>query len=258
MNRIVIGSNYKMEGEHKSLSIEDGILKLIIQGYDELHLDYNGIDTFEKMDITVLENSHLYLLDTKYQANDKVYEYNIILKENSTFELDKYNDTDELIENWNIFLEGRNSRIEVHNSTISNNNQKYVQNIYHKNQDTNSYVVNRGISGKGNVNFHVNTYVESGSKESTVNQNSKIIMLENNESSIQPNLYIDENDVIANHGASIGKFRDQEIFYLQSRGLNKKESMQLLIQAFLLDGMKANAKKELENIINKEGGWKHE
>ena len=67
---------------------------------------------------------------------------------------------------------------------------------------------------------------------------------------IKPNLFIDENDVVANHSALIGTFKDDEIFYLMSRGLDKKDAENLLTKGFLLKGV-TYYKEVLENIINK-------
>ena len=46
---------------------------------------------------------------------------------------------------------------------------------------------------------------------------------------IKPNLFIDEEDVVANHSALIGTFSSDEIFYLMSRGISKEESFNLLL-----------------------------
>ena len=67
---------------------------------------------------------------------------------------------------------------------------------------------------------------------------------------IKPNLFIDENDVVANHSALIGTFLPDEIFYLMSRGISRKESENLLTKGFLLRGI-TYYKETLEEMINK-------
>ena len=56
------------------------------------------------------------------------------------------------------------------------------------------------------------------------NQNNRIINLSDNKCEINPNLLIEENDVEANHSAHIGRFSNDEMFYLQSRGFPKSSS----------------------------------
>jgi len=49
----------------------------------------------------------------------------------------------------------------------------------------------------------------------------------------RPYLYIDEYDVIAGHGASIGSVREDDLFYLMSRGLKREEAEKMIIGGFI-------------------------
>ena len=44
---------------------------------------------------------------------------------------------------------------------------------------------------------------------------------------------IDEEDATANHEATIGKIGEDELFYLQSRGIPENEALNLLVMGFL-------------------------
>ena len=74
---------------------------------------------------------------------------------------------------------------------------------------------------------------------------------------IKPNLFIDENDVIASHSALIGTFSKDEIFYLMSRGIDKKEAQKLLARGLLLKGIDYY-KEKLNTIIDKYWRWQYE
>jgi FeS assembly protein SufD len=50
-----------------------------------------------------------------------------------------------------------------------------------------------------------------------------------------PNLEIKANDVKCSHGASVGQVSEDELFYLQARGIPKAEAERLLVQGFLAD-----------------------
>ena len=58
----------------------------------------------------------------------------------------------------------------------------------------------------------------------------------------------------SNHGAYIGKFRDEEMFYLMSRGISREDSYRLLLNGFLINSDSIDMNKidlfvkELENI----------
>ncbi len=161
---------------------------------------------------------------------------------NSIFNLDedsyliinkKYNekDIDEVI---TINLNGINSRVDYNFSSLCKYDQKYVININHNNKYTISNVINHGVVlNDSKLVFEVNSTVKKGNSNSILNQESKIIVMSKNNSIIKPNLFIDEYDVEARHAATIGRFSNDDIFYLMSKGINKEDSINLLIDGFL-------------------------
>lgn len=68
---------------------------------------------------------------------------------------------------------------------------------------------------------------------SQLNQN--LILNSGAEANTKPELEIYADDVKANHGASIGRLDEAKLFYLQSRGINKVEALQILAKAFVAD-----------------------
>lgn len=50
---------------------------------------------------------------------------------------------------------------------------------------------------------------------------------------VNPILLIDEHDITAGHGATVGKLEEQSIYYLMSRGLSRKEAEKLMINGLL-------------------------
>ncbi|HRF71073.1 MAG TPA: SufD family Fe-S cluster assembly protein, partial [Candidatus Pelethenecus sp.] len=57
-------------------------------------------------------------------------------------------------------------------------------------------------------------------------------------------------DVIANHGASIGKMSDESLFYLMSRGLSKQEAFLLILEGIIAPFMNQIPDASLKNEIN--------
>ena len=74
----------------------------------------------------------------------------------------------------------------------------------------------------------------------------------------KPELEIYADDVKCSHGSSSGSIDNDSIYYLMSRGLNKKESTKLLINGFLnevVDSIKSNSirkfiHKKIENQLH--------
>ncbi|OGD71623.1 hypothetical protein A3A84_03055 [Candidatus Collierbacteria bacterium RIFCSPLOWO2_01_FULL_50_23] len=49
----------------------------------------------------------------------------------------------------------------------------------------------------------------------------------------EPKLEIEANEVKASHAATVGKIDDEELFYLQSRGIKQGEAEKLIVTGFL-------------------------
>lgn len=177
--------------------------------------------------------------------------YKYYLNEKSRLNLFKINDTTQIKELLIFNLNGKDAKLNYTLKTISKSDEKYDLMVYHNQPNTESLIINNGVNIKnGTLKFHVSGFVPNGHKGCILNQNNQIINLTNNFCQIKPNLFIDENDVIANHSAHIGKCNDQEMFYLMTRGLSAKKAQNLLIKGFLMKGLN-NYEKEMEKIISK-------
>ena len=98
-------------------------------------------------------------------------------------------------------------------STINKDNNDYEININHLGNNIISNITNHGINTEDNkLLFVINTIVPKNSLNITTNQDSKIIVLKDNNASIKPNLLIDNDDIEANHAAYIGRFKEEELF----------------------------------------------
>jgi Fe-S cluster assembly protein SufD len=51
---------------------------------------------------------------------------------------------------------------------------------------------------------------------------------------VVPNLEIETDVVKCSHAATVGKIDEEEIFYLQSRGISKKQAKEMVMEGFLL------------------------
>ena len=63
-----------------------------------------------------------------------------------------------------------------------------------------------------------------------------VILGEKSKINAKPILIIDCDDVHASHGCAIGTLDDNEIYYLMSRGISRKKSINLLMKSFLVNG----------------------
>ena len=188
------------------------------------------INDLDKEIYNIAKNQVLVVNINNYKYNKCVFN----LDENAYLIINKMYNEKEIDEKITINLNGFNARVDYNFSTLVYNDQKYEININHNNKNTISNIINHGVvMNDSKLVFEVNSNVKKGNNKSKLNQQSKIIVMSKNNSVIKPNLYIDEYDVDAVHSATIGKFNKDEIFYLMTKGLTEKETINLLISGFL-------------------------
>ena len=81
---------------------------------------------------------------------------------------------------------------------------------------------------------------------------------DNAEFNSKPELEIYADDVKCTHGSTSGNIDEDSLYYLMSRGLNREDSIKLLIKGFLNDivesikshSIKSFVEKKLEDQIN--------
>ena len=152
-----------------------------------------------------------------------------------------------------INLNGENASVEYHYSTINYDDHKYKIDVNHNNSKTISNIYNHGINVFDNkLDFDITGNVLNKSDKCECNQKNQILNISDGKSTILPKLLIDNYDVISSHSAYIGKFNDEILFYLMSRGISEKVSYDLLIKSFLVNGCdNTELIEKLEKEINK-------
>lgn len=126
--------------------------------------------------------------------------------------------------------ENCNCNINIASVCYKNKNKKYVINTSNMKRNTINEINCFGIvKDKSVLDYEVSSFIEKGAVHSIVRQNSNILLFDDNSlGKNSPVLLIEENDVKANHGSSIGKIDDDTMFYLCSRGISKKEATNLI------------------------------
>lgn len=163
--------------------------------------------------------------------NSYVYRYG-----NSTYSIAEINDAT-IDSNMNIVLLEKYAVGNASTVAITSKEQeaKFRQLVEHKAPETEGYIHNYGVSNNNSVLvFEGVGKIHKNMKQSTARQSNKGIVLgANSRLDANPLLLIDEYDVIASHGAAIGKMDEEQLYYLMSRGLTLKNAERLIINGFL-------------------------
>jgi Fe-S cluster assembly protein SufD len=107
-------------------------------------------------------------------------------------------------------------------------------NLEHAQPNGESSEFYKGIAmDRGQAVFNGRIHVFQDAQKTNAFQNNQNLLLSNEaQINAKPQLEIFADDVKCSHGATVGKLRQEEIFYLQSRGLSKEIATQLLTNAF--------------------------
>lgn len=87
-------------------------------------------------------------------------------------------------------------------------------------------------------------------KVSSMQLNHNLLLSKTAEADTKPELEIYADDVKANHGASIGRLDEDEMFYLMSRGITRPIAQQMLAHAFVGDVLMKIGPKTLRRFAD--------
>ena len=109
--------------------------------------------------------------------------------------------------------------------------------INHLAPNCNSYQkVKNVLNDESRGVFQGKIHVKNNAQKTDAYQLSKALLLNDNaEFNSKPELEIYADDVKCSHGSTSGSVDEDSLHYLMTRGLNRKESMMLLVKGFLSD-----------------------
>ena len=233
-------------------------------------IDLNNViyEIEDNTKLVIKENAYVRLLD---RTQNKQIE--VIVNEGATLEYyiinsnsnHKFNvsgelrilevSLDETKEDFEVVLTKENATCDIKNLSILDSKKSYYnQKIIHNEKETFSNITNIGIAINGaSITFDTTGKIEKGKNKSKCQQLSRGIVMDNDSVIVaKPILLIDEFDCFANHGASIGKMSDEDLFYLMSRGLTKNEAFLLILQGIINPYLASIPREEIRNALQEE------
>lgn len=129
----------------------------------------------------------------------------------------------------------------------------YRIDVHHDGSDGFSRVVFAGIDfSSGPFRFLGSSYIPNGVHGCDTRQEGRITNLaEDCHSEVSPALYIKDNDVKASHGAAVGTYDADVLYYLTSRGISLPEAKRLVTFGYLLPIVKKLQDGEAIDIATK-------
>jgi len=202
-----------------------------------------------------------YKIDHKLNTNIKYFFNNVDLEHNSLAETFIFSTGSRFIKNEvNCNLNDQYSSAFI-NGIINLKDDQHHEiktNINHLAENTKSYQLVKSVLNDNSKGvYQGKIFVSLKGQKTDGYQLSKALLLnENTEFDAKPELEIYADDVKCSHGSTSGNLDEELIFYLRSRGLNYKQSKELLINGFLLDVVEKITDLEVKNLIKNIMGFK--
>jgi len=258
-------------------------------------VDSTLLSYFTKIDIG--RNSRIFLKEKFVSLSSKKSAFNIkmetFIKDNANFTYDVLDSPCESIvmnhisinllknSSFNSFVMQSSlnfTRYEYHINLLEKNSKSNISGVSflhgskqldlyvfvsHYASHTESRVNFRSTVGyKSKYNLGIKAYVSPKIKNIYSSLHSRSIHLDNlSIINIKPEFDIHSEDVVCNHGVTIGSLDENAFFYLASRGISNKEAQVLLVEAFFFsiinnlkreDAIVEKYKVIFERILNKE------
>jgi len=107
--------------------------------------------------------------------------------------------------------------------------------VYHNAPDTKSTIESKSISKDGGrTNYRGLVHIADGAEGSSTSVECDALMFDNDSTSdTMPYMEIQEENVDVAHEATVGKIGDEDVFYLQSRGLDDDDAKQMIVAGFI-------------------------
>ena len=154
----------------------------------------------------------------------------------------------------NAKLKGRGAKLIILGAfKLSDEDQIKVNiTIDHQVPDTVSdTLIKASLADKSVGSFFGLVKIKKGAKNTnTYFREDALLISDTAKATAVPSLEIDENEVKAGHASSVGPLDPEQLFYLQSRGINKTEAREIITKGFFAPVLERLAEKNKRGFLN--------
>ena len=151
-------------------------------------------------------------------------------------------------------LKERGAEVLVQSAVIAQTQKQFVVDLIHQAGQTTGIMENYSIVLQGGrYRMEATGKIEKGARGAKSHQTSRALTFDAQQTAtILPKLLIDENDVEASHATTIGQMDENQMYYLQSRGLSEDEAIRLVTIGYLLPIARISDDPKLQEALAQE------
>ena len=247
-NKIVNNKNLIVLNENSELKIVEFNLDSVKENYiqnNHTNIKISKNSTLKNYTVQGCKSNGFYYKFIKCLLNEKSNYEDYIFSSGLKF--------NRIEEDVDIIGEESNCTIQSALSLDVDSHQEIKTQINHLKPNCTSYqkiknVLNKNCKGA----FQGKIFVKDVAQKTDAYQLSKALILnESSEFNAKPELEIYADDVKCSHGSTSGSMNEDSIYYLMSRGITRKNAMELLIKAFLFEVADSIKDDEIKKFIEK-------
>lgn len=151
-------------------------------------------------------------------------------------------------------LKEQGSTLAISSAALSASKKHFQVQCIHEVAHTSSHMEHYAVvKENGDYCMKATGKVEKGAYESATHQITRVLTLaEKQKSEVVPLLFIDENDVKASHATSLGQPDENQLYYLQTRGLSREQALGLLMIGYIMPMKNIIQQEELQEKLQSE------
>ena len=239
-NLIVLeeGAEAQIIERHQNLTENEVFTNVVSEIFvgERAHLDYYKVQN-DKLNASLIDNTYI---DQKANSIARVHTFSFGGKLTRN--------------NLNFYQDGSHIDSVLKGITLLGEKQlvDHYTLVHHAQPNCESHQDYKGIFGEQSTGvFNGKIIVDQiAQKTNAFQQNNNILISDKATINTKPQLEIFADDVRCSHGCTIGQLDEDAMFYLQSRGVPKKEATALLMYAFANNVLESVRIGALKNRIN--------
>jgi Fe-S cluster assembly protein SufD len=150
-------------------------------------------------------------------------------------------------------LSGKGAHSDMLSLNVPAGDQQYDQRTYQHHASPHTYsdlLYKNALYGKSKTTFSGLIAVDKGSHFTDAYQSCRNLLMEDTtEANSMPGLQINADQVKCSHGSTASAISDEEIYYLQARGIRPKQARQLIARGFCVQVIERLENEQLENLV---------
>ena len=136
-----------------------------------------------------------------------------------------------------IILKEKNACAHIAGIYLASGNQHvtiHTEQIHCAAATESTLCINGAVSGSAQVSYEGMIYIaEDAAQTNAALENKNIVLSEQARVKSVPSLEVLTNDVHCTHGSAIGYLDEEQLWYMQSRGLSVQQAKKILLEGFL-------------------------